>query len=212
MPNLTSTRCETNLVSGGKTGALAAALAAGAGKSCGAMALITNCLPAWGTMASSGTTKALGLTKKTALTRANIPGRNGPFCSPPALVRVRSNMLVAQPKLCGDGSATPRLAGADLASTGLEAGFAADAGAGAGDEAAVAEELAAGAAALEALAPAAATAAMGSPAVLSNTARTPMERPLGSIKGSTASTLALNKRPLKASNLTSIVCPGWTLA
>ena len=78
---------------------LAAPLAAATGSDEGSTALMTNCLPPCGTMASSGTTKALGLTANTAVTRANMPGRKGPFCSPPELVRVRSKVLAGQPKL-----------------------------------------------------------------------------------------------------------------
>ena len=54
--------------------------------------------------------------------------------------------------------------------------------------------------------------AMGSPGPLAKTARMPMERPLGSIKGSSASTLALNKRPGRASIFSSTTWPGDNLA
>ena len=194
IPSFTSVRKDTNLVSGGTTGALAAplaALAAGTGNSLGGMALMTNCLPPCGTIASSGTTKALGLMANTAVTRANMPGRKGPFCSPPALVRMRSKVLGGQPKLWGDGRATPRLMGSGFLAAGAEA-----------EEAAGAEAAACDPAPGPGLLP---PTTIGSPAVLANTARTPIERPLASMSGSTASTLALNKRPLKASSLTSMV-------
>ena len=212
-------RLETYCVPGGISGALAVALAGCAGNSEGEIALMTNCLPPWGTMASSGTTKASGLTANTAETRANIPGRKGPEpLAPEGAERARSNWFGGHPRLWGVGKLKlpltgplplpgPALLGGLLALpsatfTGLAAcGFLlADC---AGDPVA-ASGLAGAPAALPSgfLAPA---GAIGSPGPLARTARIPIERPFGSIKGSSASTLALYKRPGNASILSSTI-------
>ena len=163
---------------------------------------MTNWRPPWGTMASSGTAMASGLTANTAVARANMPGRKGPSAAAlwaatgglsPALgghrlgKRGTTSWAGKADRLVG-AAAVGGLAGAPA---GLAAGFGAALGA-----------AAAGAPAGRAPA----GRGLGSPPVLGNSARTPMERPLASIKGSMASTLARKIRFGKASSSSSTDC------
>ena len=181
-------------------------------------------------MASSGTTNASGLIANTAETRANMPGRRGPEgLEPGTATRTRSNWLGGHPRLCGVGKLKVPLTG-PLPALGLLEGLLDLPSATFAGLVACGGLLAGwvGAEAAAALGPAdpglpglpaglpsgflAPGGAMGSPGPLAKTARIPIERPLGSINGSSASTFALNKRPGSASILSSTTCPGASLA